>query len=159
MATNGVPIQPQDERHYFMLPQAPEDAGYYVYGTPPNGGGQYAHPAMMTMLLFVEREWAAIDRRKFGVGNISLAGGEKYEKHATHRSGLEVDVRPLRKDGRNDKVFWYQHDLYDHDATARLIALFHAYPSVRTILFNDTSIPFVKPFKDHDHHFHVHLRP
>lgn len=159
MTNHGVPTQPQDERHYFMLPQAPEDGGYYVYGTPPNGGGQYAHPALMTMLLFVEREWAAVDRRKFGVGNISLTNGMRYEKHETHRSGLEVDVRPLRKDGRNDQVFWYQHDLYDHDATAKLVALFHAYPGVRTILFNDTSIPFVKPFKNHDHHFHVHLRP
>jgi murein endopeptidase len=159
MAQSGVPIQPKDKRNYFILPQAPEDAGYYVYGTPPAGGGQFAHPAMMTMLFFIEREWAAIDKRKFGVGNISLADGVPYEKHATHRSGLDVDVRPLRKDGRHDPVFWYQHDLYDHDATARLIALFHAYPGVEKILFNDTSIPFVRPFKDHDHHFHVKLLP
>lgn len=158
MANAGVPIQPQDARHYFMLPQAPEDAGYYVYGTPPSGGGQYAHPGMITMLLFLERQWAGIDHRKFGVGNISLSGGIPYEKHSTHRTGLDVDIRPLRKDGRNEQVFWYQHDLYDHDATAKLIGLFHAYPGVQTILFNDTSIPFVKPFKDHDNHFHVKLR-
>ncbi|TFW31123.1 hypothetical protein [Massilia horti] len=152
-------VQKKDSRGYFVLPQAPEEAGYYVYGTPPDGEGQYAHHAMMSMLLFVEREWAATDRRKFGVGNISLAGGEPYEKHETHKSGLEVDVRPIRKDGRHDQVFWYQRDLYDHDATAKLIGIFHAYAGVRTILFNDTSIPFVKPFKDHDHHFHVQLRP
>ncbi|MGJ7914411.1 hypothetical protein ACI48D_02885 [Massilia sp. LXY-6] len=29
----AIPIQPKDRRGYFMLPQAPEDAGYYVYGT------------------------------------------------------------------------------------------------------------------------------
>jgi murein endopeptidase len=159
MANSGVPIQPHDSRHFFMLPQAPEDAGYYVYGTPPNGGGQYAHPAMMSMLMYVEREWAAIDSRRFGVGNISLAGGVPYEKHSTHRTGLEVDIRPLRKDGRHDPVFWYQHELYDHDATAKLIAMFHAYPCVQTILFNDLTIPYVTPFKDHDHHFHVKLLP
>ena len=67
-------------------------------------------------------------------------------------------MRPIRKDGRRDPVFWYQRDLYDHDATARLIALFHSYPGVEKILFNDTSIPFVRPLKDHDHHFHVKLR-
>lgn len=38
-------VQPKDERDYFMLPQAPEDAGYYVYGTPTNGAGQFSHPA------------------------------------------------------------------------------------------------------------------
>lgn len=32
MAASGVPIQPKDRRGYFMLPQAPEDAGYFVYG-------------------------------------------------------------------------------------------------------------------------------
>lgn len=47
--------QPQDSRGYFMLPQGPEGAGYYVYGTPARGAGQYAHPAMMNLLLYVER--------------------------------------------------------------------------------------------------------
>lgn len=30
----GVPIQPKDGRSFYMLPQAPEEAGYYIYGTP-----------------------------------------------------------------------------------------------------------------------------
>jgi hypothetical protein len=68
-------------------------------------------------------------------------------------------VRPTRKDGRHEQVFWYQHDLYDRDATAKLFALFHAYTGVRKILFNDASIPFVTAYKNHDHHFHVHFRP
>lgn len=141
-----------------MLPQAPEGAGYYVYGTPPNGEGQYAHPAMMTLLLHVEREWALIDKRRFGVGNISLAGGAKYEKHNTHKLGLEVDVRPIRKDGRHDAVYWYQSEQYDQTATGRLIGLFHCFTGVRKILFNDThASPYVTPFKGHDHHFHVEL--
>ncbi|MBP1204475.1 hypothetical protein JOD97_002517 [Duganella sp. 1411] len=36
--------QPKDSRGYFVLPQAPEDAGYYVYGTPGDGAAQYANP-------------------------------------------------------------------------------------------------------------------
>ena len=43
---------PQDMRGFFMLPQAPMDAGYYVYGRlfgrPAKGAYQYAHPVMMT---------------------------------------------------------------------------------------------------------------
>lgn len=62
-----VEIQPKDTRGYFMLPQAPEDAGYFVYGTPGQGAGQYAHPIMMTLIFFIEREWQTIDRRKFGI--------------------------------------------------------------------------------------------
>ncbi|WP_256080159.1 penicillin-insensitive murein endopeptidase [Massilia sp. YIM B04103] len=140
-----------------MLPQAPEDAGYYVYGTPRTGAGQYAHPAMMSAILRVEREWQAIDERKFGIGNISLAGGPKYGKHSTHRSGLEVDVRPLRLDGNQVPVYWYQQ-AYDQVGTAKLIELFRMYAPVVLIYFNDTHIPFVTPLADHDHHFHVKLR-
>ena len=31
-------VQPRDKRGFFILPQAPEDAGYSVYGTPGRGG-------------------------------------------------------------------------------------------------------------------------
>ncbi|CDG84869.1 hypothetical protein GJA_4259 [Janthinobacterium agaricidamnosum NBRC 102515 = DSM 9628] len=112
---------------------------------------------MMTAILRVEREWQAIDSRKFGVGNISLANGTAYGKHKTHKSGLEVDIRPLRKDGLHVAVYWYNEE-YDRTATARLIELFRVYTSVYKVLFNDPDIPFVHRFKDHDHHFHLELR-
>ena len=150
-------VQPHDSRNYFMLPQAPEDAGYYVYGTPPGGVYQYAHPSMMTAILWLEREWQALDKRKFGIGNISLANGEESEEHDTHSDGLTVDVRPLRKDGLHLPVTWHQ-DEYDHDATACLIALFFIHPSVKKILFNDPKIPGVRPWDRHDNHFHVQIK-
>ena len=62
---DGIPIQSKDARGYFMLPQAPEDAGYYVYGTPVRGAGQYGQPALLSVLFWVEREWQAVDHRKF----------------------------------------------------------------------------------------------
>jgi hypothetical protein len=79
------PLRPrptQDARGYFMLPQAPMEAGYYTYGLlydkPDKGAYQYAHPIMMTGILRVGLEWQAIDKRRFGVGNISLPGGQAY---------------------------------------------------------------------------------
>lgn len=150
-------VQPKDSRGYFVVPQAPEDAGYYVYGTPPRSGGQYAHAAMMTAILRVEREWQAIDNRKFGVGNISLAEGVPYPKHSTHRSGLEVDIRPLRKDGAEVPVTWSQTG-YDREATPKLIELFRTFAPVVLVYFNDIQIPYVTPLAEHDNHFHVKLR-
>jgi murein endopeptidase len=150
-------VQPKDSRGYFMLPQAPEDAGYYVYGTPVEGAGQYAHPAMLTFLLFIERQWQAIDHRKFGIGNISLAGGGKFKPHDSHKDGLQVDVRPLRKDGTRVAVNYFQSG-YDKAATARLIGLFRAHPAVIKVYFNDLSIPGVQPMINHDNHFHVAIR-
>jgi murein endopeptidase len=150
-------VQPKDGRAYFMLPQAPEDAGYYVYGTPGAGTFQYAHPHMMTALLWVEREWAAIDGRKFGVGKISLPDGAANE-HASHMDGLQVDVRALRKDGLHMPVTWHDH-AYDQEATGKLIAIFFSHPFVKKILFNDTRAhPRVMMWPHHDNHFHVELK-
>jgi murein endopeptidase len=150
-------VQPKDSRGYFMLPQAPEDAGYYVYGTPDQGAGQYAHPEMLTILFFIERQWQSVDRRKFGIGNISLAGGGRFKPHDSHKDGLQVDVRPLRKDGARVAVNYFQSG-YDKDATARLIGLFRAHPAVMKVYFNDPSIPGVFPLANHDNHFHVAIR-
>ena len=156
-----IEIQPKDSRAYFMLPQDPEDAGYYVYGLldgkPSRGAFQYASPSVITAILRVEREWQAIDNRKFGVGDISLAGGPANKDHKSHMSGMEVDVRPLRKDGLHLPVTWIQAE-YDHDATCRLIELFRANAPIELIYFNDPEIPFVIKRAKHDNHFHVKLR-
>jgi hypothetical protein len=147
-------VQPKDSRGYFMLPQAPEDAGYYVYGTPEHGAGQFAHPRMLTVLFLIEHQWQAIDRRKFGIGNISMAGGGNFDPHKSHKNGLQVDVRPLRKDGARVGVKYFQSG-YDKEATARLIGLFQAHPAVIRVYFNDLSIPGILPLDGHDDHFHV----
>ena len=152
-----VPIQPRDGRGYFMLPQAPEDAGYYVYGSPEQGGGQFAHQAMLSLLFWVEHQWQPTYARKFGIGNISRADGVKYPKHDTHKDGLQVDVCALRFDGQHTGV-WWQHQGYDRISTARLIALFRSHPSVSKILFNDPEIHGVMPWEHHDDHFHVAQR-
>lgn len=57
-------FQPRDGRGYFTLPQRLEGAGYYVYGNvdhvPGTGHfGQFAHPAMLSLISWVERRWAA----------------------------------------------------------------------------------------------------
>ncbi|WP_158206824.1 penicillin-insensitive murein endopeptidase [Pseudoduganella flava] len=149
-------IQPKDGRGYFVLPQAPEQAGYYVYGTPSGGQGQYAHPTLLSILFLVEREWEARDTRKFGVGNISLANGIPYPGHGTHKSGLEVDIRPLRKDGANCAVTRFMAE-YDRDGTEKLIGLFMSLSAVELIYFNDLAIPHVRRASNHDDHFHVKL--
>jgi penicillin-insensitive murein DD-endopeptidase len=125
------PLRPtEDSRKYFMLPQSPMDSGYYVYGDlhkqPARGAYQYAHPIMMTTILRVAFEWLAIDKRRFGVGDISLAGGPKTPDHQSHMNGLQVDIRPLRKDGLEERVLWSDPE-YDKEGTMRLIELFRTF--------------------------------
>jgi murein endopeptidase len=166
---DGVPIQPKDSRGYFMLPQAPEDAGYYVYGNVHNVPGtghlaQYAHPNLLSLIFYIEREWQAIDDRKFGIGNISIAGGLKYDKHATHKKGIEMDCRPVRKDKRvGQEARCSRFDaIYDREATVKLIRLFLQHPMVKIIYFNDDKVQQalggrVKSMFGHDDHFHVEI--
>lgn len=150
-------VQPKDSRGYFTLPQRPEDAGYYVYGTPGGGAGQYAHPALLSLLFFVEREWQAIDDRKFGIGNISLAGGGNFADHDSHKDGLQVDVHPVRIDGAKIAVTYFDSD-YDRVATEKLIGFFSSHPFVKSVLFNDPAISGTRRAFGHDNHFHVNVR-
>lgn len=80
-----MPASPQDNRGFFVLPQRHEGGGYYTYGTPGQGKGQYAHPRMITLLLLGGYQWSQLDGRKFGVGNISLANGAEFKPHRSHR--------------------------------------------------------------------------
>jgi hypothetical protein len=95
MATSGVPIQPKDRRGYFMLSQAPEEAGYYVYEnlhTVPETCdlAQYVHPDLLSVIFYIECEWQAICDRKFGIGNISVDGGFPYDDHATQQTSMRA---------------------------------------------------------------------
>lgn len=158
------PLRPrptQDSRGFFMLPQAPMDSGYYVYGKlykePAKGAYQYAHPLMMTGILRVALEWQAIDRRRFGVGDISLPGGGVTPDHGGHRSGLDVDIRLLRKDGLEKPVTWHDSQ-YDHASTVKLLDLFRSLTAVKFVVCNDPGIPFALRAVKHDDHFHLTLR-
>jgi penicillin-insensitive murein endopeptidase len=169
MAASGVPIQPRDQLGRYMLPQAPEDAGYYVYG---NVGGvpgtghlaQYAHPNMLSVIFWVEREWQAIDDRKFGIGNISVANGLRYDHH-THMKGIEMDIRPVRKDkmvGQAARCSYMDTAVYDREATIKLVRLFLQHPMVRLIYFNDEKVQQatggrVKYWRDHNDHLHIEI--
>jgi hypothetical protein len=79
-----------------------------------------------------------------------------HPDHATHRSGLEVDVRPVRKDGQRLPCSIYDAQ-YDKAATVKLIDLFRKYAQLKVVLFNDLSIPHVLRAKGHHDHFHVQL--
>lgn len=164
-------VQPRDKRGFFILPQAPEGAGYYVYGNlhrMPHSGhmAQYAHPSLLSLIFYIEREWQAIDDRKFGIGNISIAEGLAYDKHVSHRKGIEMDLRPLRKDkleGQCARVSRFD-DVYDRDATIKLIRLFLRHPMVTKVFFNDGEVQKaiaggrVRSLQGHDDHLHIKIR-
>jgi penicillin-insensitive murein endopeptidase len=147
-------VQPKDSRGHFMLPQIPEQAAYYTYGTPPGGAGQYAHPKLLSLIFSIEHRWQGIDDRRIGVGNISLPGGVKYKGHKGHRSGLDVDLRLFRKDRQEARVTRLDEQ-YDREATAKLIKIIFEFNIIQVVYFNDLQIPGVRPLARHDDHFHL----
>lgn len=146
----------QDSRGYFMLPQRREESAYYTYGTPASGRAQYAHPNMLSFLFKIEHLWGGVDRRRIGVGNISLAGGAAFPPHRGHRSGLHVDLRPFRTDGKEMRVS-YREPAYDRAATAQLVQLMWQTGMVSKVFFNDSKIARVEPMNGHDDHLHVEV--
>lgn len=147
-------VSPKDARNYFVLPQAPEGASYYTYGTPGRGAGQYSHSKMLTFIFLLEHRWGALDDRKIGIGNISLANAATFPPHRSHRSGLEVDIRPMRKDGMQNPVR-YTDPQYDQDATRKLVELIWQTGMVNRVAFNDVAIARVQSIPGHDDHLHV----
>ncbi|KAB8041367.1 hypothetical protein [Janthinobacterium aquaticum] len=164
-------LQPKDTRGYYILPQAPEDAGYYVYGNfnrRPDSGhmAQHAHPRMLSLIFYIEHAWQAVDDRKFGIGNISAAGGISYDNHKTHRKGIEMDIRPVRKDRLIGQAagLTYFDALYDRDATIKLVRLFLQHPMVTKVFFNDEKLQKqvgggrVRSLIGHNNHLHIEIR-
>lgn len=147
---------PQDKRGYFMLPQMPEESGYYTYGTPSSGRGQYAQVQMLNFIFKLEHGWSITEERKIGIGNISLAEGKKFPPHVSHRSGLEVDIRPIRKDGLKQSVRWSSKE-YDQVATQKLVNLIWQTGVVKKIGFNDPKIANATYMNGHDDHLHVEV--
>ena len=112
---------------------------------------------MLSFLFWLEFRWSANEQRKFGVGNISLAEGATFKPHRSHRNGLQVDIRPIRKDGAQAPVSYKSRD-YDLAATKRLVALIISSSMVNKVMFNDPHINGLKPLAGHDDHIHVEVR-
>lgn len=91
------------------------------------------------------------------------AGGLRFD-HNTHMKGIEMDIRPVRKDklvGQAARCS-YRDAVYDQAATIKLVSLFLQHPLVKLIYFNDAKVrevcgPLVKPWRDHDDHLHIGL--
>jgi len=93
---------------------------------------------------------------RIGVGNISVDGGGSVPPHKDHKRGLDVDFRPLRKDGLAEPTT-VTASSYSRGRTRRLVEIIRSNPvlGVRTILFNDAAVPGVSPASGHHNHLHV----
>ena len=93
-----------------------------------------------------------------GIGHISKEAGGKLNPHKSHRKGLDVDVRPLRTDGKKLPVT-ISSGQYSRDRTKYLVELLRKQDRLKSILFNDTQISGVVSYPGHHNHLHVSFKP
>ncbi|HKO43355.1 MAG TPA: penicillin-insensitive murein endopeptidase [Pyrinomonadaceae bacterium] len=138
----------------------PQGPGFVTYNRETSGADQYGQPATIEAVKRVGLAWSAQHPdRPFSVGDISRKGGGKFAPHGSHRHGLDVDVRPMRKDGKNLKVTVKEAE-YDSDLTLELIRLFRKLAHVDLILFNDKAAinaGLSREYAGHDNHLHIRL--
>jgi hypothetical protein len=90
------------------------------------------------------------------VGDISLKGGGDIDGHASHETGRDVDMRPIRNDGKEGPVKWWDSN-YSGILTQELIDIIYCNGIVRVkvIGFNDPNVQGCVNWNNHDNHLHV----
>jgi peptidoglycan hydrolase-like protein with peptidoglycan-binding domain len=143
---------PADGTRLRQLAQAGH-GGSYSYSKAER---QYGTDEMLRVLAGTAAELKRIGR-EMGVGDISFAQGGEMPPHKSHRSGKDVDLRPIRAAGGRGPTS-VGEATYDREGTRALVEALRSHSSVRLILFNDTEISGVKFYPKHDNHLHVSMR-
>jgi len=92
-----------------------------------------------------------------GLVDLSYESGGAHPDHKSHRRGIDVDIRPLRKDKRNEPVT-IADAAYSRELTSLMVKYLREDSNLQLILFNDTQIPGVTWASGHDNHLHVRFR-
>jgi penicillin-insensitive murein DD-endopeptidase len=120
---------------------------------------QYGTRQTIDWLVAIGHAWLKVSPQiPFSIGDISLKGGGKYSGHASHKTGVDADIRPLRKDGVNIGVT-VNDPQYDRDQTRKLIKTIRANSRVKLIFFNDQKLIDEGLCSFWPNHFdHLHVR-
>lgn len=134
--------------------------GYTIYNPDlPPGSDRYGTAGFVQALQDLAAEWATISATPIAFGDMSRRDGPKFSPHAGHRSGREVDIRPLRKDGKNLPENW-KNASYDRNLTRSLIELIRRREHNALVFFNDPVLidaGLCKHLGGHDNHLHLQI--
>ena len=142
-----------------LLPQS--GPGFVTNNRGADGEFQFGQQSTIDAAIRVAAAWdESHSQRPFSIGQISKKGGGPFPPHKSHRLGVDVDVRPMRIDGKNESVTIADPE-YDRILTTALINLWWQKAPVQNLFFNDPTViaaglsQFVN---GHNNHFHIRLR-
>ena len=145
---NGGGDRPVSAAGFIQLPAS--GPGFYTYTAST---GRWGVPRLIYAAERVGRRLVQEGRPRMGVGNISKQNGGNFPPHSSHRLGVDIDVRPARTSGEGPVTI--SDAAYSRERTRRMIELFRAEISTRTVLFNDSGISGVTYYSGHHNHFHL----
>ena len=142
--------------------QLPERGrGFVTNNRGAHGEFQFGQRAIIEAAIRVAAVWESLHSgRPFSIGQISKRGGGLFPPHKSHRLGIDIDVRPMRKDGKNEPVT-INEPAYDRPLTTALIDLWWVNAPVQQVFFNDPIVigkQLSQHVDGHHNHFHVRLR-
>jgi hypothetical protein len=147
-----------------LLPKSGK--GYYWKDDHPQD--YYGRRSTIDKIIKLGKDWDRTHGSNpgIGIGDISLKGGGDFfynpphtkPPHAGHKTGLEVDIRPMRKDANREGVTWQDKD-YSRELTRDVINKIISIGDVYKIYFNDEvllkEITQLQKLDGHDNHLHV----
>lgn len=139
----------------------PSGTGFVTYNPDnPPGSDRFGTAGFVQALIALGAEWAQSEAVPIGFGDMSRRNGTPFPPHRGHKSGREVDLRPLRKDGQNAPIRWDQLSQYDRNKTRKLMELIKRREKNAQIFFNDPvliDLGLAKPLAGHDNHLHLQI--
>ncbi len=140
-----------------VLPESGK--GFTTYKREQGGADQYGRASTIRSIMDIAEAWCEQHpdlRLQFG--DISRRGGGSFDPpHKAHQRGLEVDIRPITNNGREEPTSIHVMN-YSHELTRELAQLIKEKFPAATIFFNDErliGLNLTSPLSGHDNHLHL----
>jgi peptidoglycan hydrolase-like protein with peptidoglycan-binding domain len=155
---NPSPTPPPNKSNigFVQLPQS--GTGYIAYSSADKRWGT---PETIASVQSLGNNWAQKNHGTLSIGNISLQEGGSMPPHRSHQLGVDVDIRPIRNDGKAQPLnIQTSPNDYSQDWTRTLIREILATGNVDFILFNDSVLigEFREVRYSSGHYDHLHVR-
>jgi hypothetical protein len=174
-AREGLDTPARAERA--AVAELPGGAGYHFTGADPEGSDIWGSPDALRRLIDLLADWATLCPAlpgggpatcPVGLGDLSWYAAQDPDPlgHRDHLHGDCLDLRLFRRDGSRYEAFHDRPDdrpgrghAYDGTLTRAFVQLALARDDVAEVLFNDPAVPEATPYRGHDDHLHLCLRP
>lgn len=164
IAADGV-VGPTTWRNLIWHYAYPSFANMCDQDPDGNGTANWGTGSTIGQLEEATASFAGSGNGRVPLGDVSFEHGGDIPGHATHETGIDVDVWPIRTDSAQctaGRITW-QSSTYDRAGTRLLVQRIRATAAgqISSILFNDPvliSEGLTTSYPNHDNHLHINYR-